>query len=207
MLFSDARILVFAKPPVPGYSKTRLIPALGEYGAAELHKRLVKHTLTTATDAALCPVELWCASDINHPFFQQCQQRFPLSLHLQRGADLGERMANALESALRHCRYAILIGTDCPATTAENLHTAITALKQGHDCVLRPAQDGGYVLIGLSKPNQFIFQNVNWGSDKVMQTTRESLKRIVWHWHEMDTTWDVDRPEDLKKLSQLPIPL
>ena len=207
MLFPDARILVFAKPPVPGHSKTRIIPALGAQGAADLHERLVKRTLSTATDARLCAVELWCAGDTNHSFFYQCQQQFSVPLQTQQGADLGERMANALESALEHCRYAILIGTDCPATTANDLRTAIMALKQGNDCVLRPAQDGGYVLVGLSNPNHLIFQNISWGSDTVMQTTRERLKSIGWHWKELDTIWDLDRPEDLNKLSQLAIPL
>ncbi len=207
MLFPDARILVFAKAPLPGHSKTRLIPALGEQGAADLHERLVKRTLITATEAALCPVELWCAGDMNHPFFRQCQAQFSIPLQQQRGADLGELMANALESALAHCRYAILIGTDCPATTADDLQAAFTALAQGNDCVLRPAEDGGYVLIGLSKPNHFIFQDIHWGSDKVMQATRERLKAIQWRWHELDTIWDLDRPIDLARLESLEFPL
>lgn len=200
MQFPDARIIVFAKPPIPGKAKTRLIPVLGGQGASELHARLVRHTLTTATQADLCPVELYCADQQQHPFFAECQQDFPVTLKLQHGADLGARMANAFDQALRASSHVILIGSDCPALTATDLEQALDALITGQDCVLKPAADGGYVLIGLSKLNRAIFSDIDWGSDQVLRQTQAKLKAINWRWQELETTWDLDRPEDLIKL-------
>ncbi len=200
MRFPDARIVVFAKPPIPGHAKTRLIPALGQRGASELHARLVKHTLTTATQADLCPVELYCADKRQHPFFAECLRNFPVTLKQQRGADLGERMANAFDAALNSARHIILIGSDCPALTATDLALAFESLIAGHDCVLKPAADGGYVLIGLSRLNHRIFRDIDWGTDRVLTQTQAKLKAIHWHWQALNTTWDLDRPDDLDRL-------
>jgi rSAM/selenodomain-associated transferase 1 len=201
MLSPDARILVFAKAPVPGHSKTRLIPALGKQGAADLHAKLVIHTLKTATGADLCPVELWCADSMEHPFFLECATRFSISLEQQQGNNLGERMAHAFSETLKHASCALLIGTDCPALTVVDLQHALDRLTQGDDCVLKPAEDGGYVLIGLKQPNQTLFQNIDWGSDRVMRQTRQQLESQEQRWHELETTRDLDRPEDLDRLA------
>jgi len=196
----DARILIFAKPPVPGQSKTRLIPVLGEQGAAQLHARLVTRTLTTATQSDLCPVELWCADNPEHPFFKECLSAFPVTLKQQQGADLGERMANAFAATLTQAKRAILIGSDCPALTTTDLEAALSALKDGQDCVLKPAEDGGYVLTGLATADHAIFAGIDWGSAQVMAQTHARLKSLDLRWHELATTWDVDRPEDLERL-------
>ncbi len=203
MRFPDARIIVFAKAPIPGYAKTRLIPALGKHGASELHARLVRHTLATATQAQLCPVELYCAGDLQQPFFAECQQDFPVIVKQQDGADLGARMANAFGNGLRSSRHIILIGSDCPALTSTDLEQALVALMSNQDCVLKPAEDGGYVLIGLNRLDQSLFRNIDWGTNKVLTQTRERLLAINWHWQELDTSWDLDRPEDLAKLHQV----
>lgn len=200
MHFPDARIIVFAKPPIPGHAKTRLIPALGQRGASELHARLVRHTLTTATQAKLCPVELYCADNLQHPFFVECQQDFAIPLKQQQGADLGQRMAHAFNQALATSQHVILIGSDCPALTSADLALALESLIAGHDCVLKPAADGGYVLIGLSRLNHRIFNDIDWGSDRVWTQTQLKLTAINWHWQALDSSWDLDRPDDLDKL-------
>jgi len=200
MRFPDARIIVFAKAPIPGHSKTRLIPALGEVGASELHTRLVRHTLVTATQAKLCPVELHCADNLHHPFFTRCQQDFSVTLKRQRGADLGARMANAFDLSLSTSRHVILIGSDCPALTSADLQQALETIMTNQDCVLKPAEDGGYVLIGLKALSHYIFSEIDWGTNRVLKQTQAKLLAVNWHWQELDTTWDLDRPEDLTKL-------
>lgn len=200
---ADARILVFAKAPDIGQVKTRLIPALGAHGAAELHEKLVRHTLTTATQTALCPVALWCAPSSEHPFFENCRAEFGITLHTQQGSDLGERMHHALTITLQQCAYAVLIGTDCPALTAHELHQALALLQQGVDAVLGPAQDGGYVLIGVCRTHPEIFNEVKWGASTVLNETRARLHSLEWRWHELSEQWDVDRPEDLQRLEAL----
>ena len=96
MIYPEAKILLFAKAPISGTVKTRLIPDIGEYAATELHKELVLNALNTITEGALSPVELWCAPNTQHPFFTECQRRFSASLHCQQGAGLGARMHHAL---------------------------------------------------------------------------------------------------------------
>jgi rSAM/selenodomain-associated transferase 1 len=198
----DARIIVFAKAPVPGQCKTRLIPALGEQGAAELHARLVWQALTTATQDDLCPVELWCADQADHPFFKQCQEHFAITIKQQQGSDVGLRMAHAFAETLNHCQRAACIGSDCPALQSDDLKQALTALEQ-HDCVLKPADDGGYVLIGLRQAYSSVFENIAWGSAHVMEQTRIQLNRQQLSWQELPPTWDLDRPEELDKLNAL----
>ncbi len=202
MLFPNARIIIFAKAPIPGQCKTRLIPAIGAQAAAELHTQLVWQTLTTATQARLCQVELWCADQPEHAFFKHCQQHFTISLKQQQGANLGERMNHAFSQTLAKAERAILIGCDCPALQPSDLAQALSVLEQ-HECVLKPAADGGYVLIGLNKTNATIFQDIDWGSNHVLRQTRGQLDKQNASWFELTTTWDLDRPEDLDKLKQL----
>ncbi len=190
-------LLIFAKAPIAGVAKTRLIPALGEEGAAELHRKLATDTLRMATQHDRFPIQLWCASDTKHPFFTQCQKEFSVTLHQQSGRDLGERMAHALKQALQKNSYAIIIGTDCPPLTQEMLQRAFKLLDNGYDSVLIPAIDGGYVLLGLRQFNAKLFTHIEWGTKKVLHTTRERLKQLQWRWYELPHQWDLDDPKDL----------
>jgi rSAM/selenodomain-associated transferase 1 len=189
------------KAPVPGAVKTRLAAALGDEGAARLHAELVRHALATAVEAKAGPVELWCAPDENHAFFQQCAREFGVPLKRQRGADLGERMRKAAEEAHAEGRPIVIMGSDCPALTASHLRLAAHALR-AQDVVLVPAEDGGYVLIALSKPVQGLFEGVAWSSDEVMAQTRTRLAAAKAKWVEFPALWDVDRPADYARLER-----
>jgi rSAM/selenodomain-associated transferase 1 len=193
------RVAVFAKAPVPGEVKTRLIALLGAQGAAELHQRLAMRALATALESRVGAVELWCAPDASDPFFAHCAERFGVRLRRQEGADLGERMQAACRRALGASQPVIVIGSDCPALTPTDLRAAADALAT-HDAVLAPAEDGGYVLVGLSRLMPEIFTQVSWGADTVMAQTRRRLGAAGARWKEMRTLWDVDRPEDYARL-------
>jgi rSAM/selenodomain-associated transferase 1 len=195
------RVAVFAKAPVPGEVKTRLASRLGEDGAAQLHAVLVRRALETAVDAGVGAVELWCAPDSRHPFFGECAREFGVELHEQRGADLGERMANAFDSALRDNAALVLIGSDCPALTPNVLRDAAAGLAE-HAAVVAPAEDGGYVLVGLARAVPGIFTGIAWGADQVMAETRRRLGETGVRWKELETLWDVDRPEDYARLER-----
>lgn len=190
-------ILVFAKAPVAGAVKTRLIPALGAETASRLHARLTRHALTTAVTAHACPVQLWCAPDTAHPFFAECQRDFGIALHTQQGSDLGMRMAHAFNTALRDYRQAVIIGSDCPLLSGCDLISALTALHSGCDAVLGPAHDGGYVLLGLHRTAPELFDHIPWGTPDVLALTRERLQQLQWRASELPVHRDVDRPEDL----------
>ncbi|MCF6235627.1 MAG: TIGR04282 family arsenosugar biosynthesis glycosyltransferase [Gammaproteobacteria bacterium] len=190
-------LLIFAKAPIAGIAKTRLIPALGAEGAAKLHRKLAINTLKMATQHALCPVQLWCTPDTEHPFFVQCQKEFSVTLHQQSGRDLGERMAHALQQALQKNDYVIIIGTDCPPLTQDMLQRTFKLLDNSYDSVLIPAIDGGYVLLGLRRFNTELFNHIEWGTEKVLRATRERLNQLQWRWYELPHQWDLDEPKDL----------
>jgi len=184
---------MFAKAPNPGLVKTRLINKLGKQGAADLHQQLVRHSLQQFSH--LFPTQLWCAPDEYHPFFQACQTEFGVSLHRQIGADLGERMAYALASAAP----AVLIGSDCPSLDVQTIREAFAALQQDNAVVLAPAEDGGYVLIGMQQLIPELFTNMPWGTSQVLALTRARLRDLGLRWKELPTQWDIDRPEDVER--------
>ena len=193
-------VVVFAKAPQPGAVKTRLIPALGAEGAAALHAKLAKHALDTVLAASLRPVELHCAPDTDDPFFRYCQGHYGVALESQVAGDLGARMHAVFATALAAHARVLMIGTDCPALTARHLRQAEKALREGNDAVFVPCEDGGYALIGLARVNQKLFDGIPWSSASVMAETRARLEALGWSWHELETLWDVDRPEDYERL-------
>ncbi len=197
MEFPNARLLIFAKAPIPGHAKTRLIPTLGAQGAADLHAKLLLHTLNTATTNPLCPVELWYASTPDHPLFCQIRDRYKITFKQQQGNDLGDRMGHAVATTLHDASQVIIIGSDCPTLSSDTLREALTQLESGDDAVLAPASDGGYVLIGLKRYDPQLFAGVQWGTEKVLDQTRQRLTELGWQWHETQTYGDIDRPEDL----------
>lgn len=192
--------MVFAKAPQPGAVKTRLVPALGEQGAAALHARLVKRTLAVARAAAIGPIELHCAPDSGDSFLQFCGSRYRAALMTQAAGDLGERMLAAFECALATAPRAILLGTDCPALSLHHLRKADRVLREGLNAVFIPTEDGGYALIGLTRCSAHIFDGICWGESTVMAETRKKLAALRWRWRELEMLWDVDRPEDYERL-------
>jgi len=193
-------VIIFAKAPRPGEVKTRLISLLGAEGAAALHVRLVRHALETARKAAPRASELHCTPDTADPFFRLCAGEYGISTRPQAGDGLGTRMLAALGEALKRHAHVLLIGSDCPALTPQHLQQAERALLDGADAVFVPCEDGGYALIGLARVDARLFDGIAWGSDSVMEETRARLKQLGWNWRELETLWDVDRPEDYQRL-------
>lgn len=188
-------IAVFAKAPVPGLAKTRLIPLLGAAGAAQLQQQLTARALATAQAAATGPVTLWCAPDASHPLLRAL---WPVRAS-QCAGDLGARLHAAAQAMLATHHRVIIIGTDCPALTADDLRGVSRALAD-HDAVITPAEDGGYVLIALRRTDPQLFADVPWGSESVMAATRRNLAALGWRWMEMPVSWDVDRAADFARL-------
>lgn len=201
MRYPNARILIFAKAPVPGYAKTRLIPALGAQGAAELQARLIRRTVDLAIASGLAPVELWVCGHSGLEFFDAFHHAVDGRIHPQSGADLGARMGHALDHALKAADFAVLIGTDCPPLEITHLERACAALAGGADTVLGPAEDGGYVLIGLRRCDPRIFDGIAWGTPEVLRQTRERIGALGWVGRELPVLWDVDQPHDLERLA------
>jgi len=193
-------IAILAKAPIPGLSKTRLIPHLGAEGAAALQGWLLQRTVATALAADIGPVSLWCTPDTAHPDFAQCARQGPITLCQQLDGDLGERMHLAIAES-PSTAGTLVIGTDCPKLDAAHLQAAASALAE-HEAVLTPAEDGGYVLIGMRQASSLAFADIAWSTDQVLTQTRQRLAGIGWRWAEFEAFWDVDRREDFVRLIQ-----
>lgn len=194
-------VLVFTRTPVPGQVKTRLIPAIGAERAANLHRAMLWRTVATAVEARVGPVGLWCSPASAHPYIAEIQREFDVSVLVQRGEDLGERMYLALRS--QPGSGAVLVGTDCPFLEVGDLQQAARVLREGSDAVIGPAHDGGYYLIGVRETDMDVFSGIRWGSGQVLAATLQKFRDLGWRWHELATRRDVDRPADLAVLADL----
>lgn len=191
-------VIVFAKPPVPGKAKTRLIPALGEQGSANFHAHLVRQTLKNVCDSDLWQVQLWAANQSMPEFFNLCANEYSLEIHYQQGSDLGERMFHAISESLRQYEKVCLIGTDCPGIDKKLISYTLQQLDTA-DLLVTPAEDGGYVQIAARTIKPEVFSNVVWGSNRVMQKTLQNIEQTKLSGIITEPLWDIDIPKDLER--------
>lgn len=190
-----ARVIVFAKAPVPGRVKTRLIPALGPEGAAALARRMLERTLGEALATGMA-VEL-CGD----PDPGEWHDGPGVALEAQGAGDLGERLTRAAKRVLSAGDDVILIGTDCPALDAARLGDAARALGR-FDAVINPTLDGGYALLGLSRFDPSIFAGIDWSTDRVAGQTVGRLVALGWTVAVGETLRDIDEPADLEVMER-----
>ena len=190
---------LLARAPVPGRVKTRLIPALGEEGACRLQWALLEQTLQLPP-LAFEERFLWLDGEAERPL-RQLAERHDWVLMEQPAGDLGERMRRIAALGLAEHDGVVLIGNDCPVLDGDYLQQACAALAE-HRAVLGPAEDGGYVLLGLRSLDHSLFE-MPWGGDQVLACTCECLRRLDWPHRLLPTLWDVDRPQDLARLAEL----
>ncbi len=194
-------LIIFAKAPVAGLAKTRLIPALGEKGAAALAERLLDHAVRMGVEAGFDYCELCTAPDVSHAAFQRLAASYPLVLTAQGEGDLGQRMHRALSRVLAVHARVLLVGTDVPALSAARLREAAHALDTC-DAVFVPALDGGYALVGLTGAQAGLFTGMQWSTPQVMQATRARARAAQLTWTELAPVADIDEPADLVHLPE-----
>lgn len=199
--FPQSLLVQFAKAPELGKVKTRMQPQLSVQQSLLLHCQLVKHTYSVLARSGLAPIELWYSGRDQSKFFETLIP--PPFMREQQGADLGMRMYHALGDGLERYETVVLVGSDCPFLTQKILREAFELLSKGSDCVLGPATDGGYVLIGLTRNNLKLFTDVKWGSDGVAEQTRCRLRELAWQWRELAPLADIDTADDIKLLRPL----
>jgi len=196
---TPTRIVVFAKAPVAGFAKTRLIPAIGAEPAARLARRMLLHTLQEARAAAVGPVELCVTPSPSDPGWQGLPPIEGIGWTEQAAGDLGVRMADAARRAWTAGEHVLLIGTDCPQLDAVLLRRAAEHLHES-DAVLYPTYDGGYALLGLRRFDPRPFEQIPWSTAEVADRTVERIRELGWSLAVGDTLHDVDEPEDLRWL-------
>lgn len=190
-------LAIFAKAPIPGTVKTRLIPPLSAVQAARLHAALVEDTLRRVRSLDMVRY-LACAPDIKQPFFQTCARRHDVRLISQGSGDLGDRMQRVVTDLLARHRTVLVIGTDSPTLPLEYLLEAERRLDTD-DLVFGPSEDGGYYLLGQRRLYRAIFRGVTWGGADVLAQTLAhvgSSRQIGF----LPRWYDVDRPQDLSRL-------
>lgn len=196
------RLVIFAKAPLAGAAKTRLIPALGADGAAAMARRMLSHTQAQALGAGAQAVELCMSPAPNDPAWRDVALPPTVECSAQGEGDLGARMNRALTRALALQQGPVLLmGTDCPALSHTRIAEAAHQLAQ-HDAVLLPAADGGYVLIGLPAPCPALFTDMPWSTSAVAAETLRRMASVglrVWLGPQLH---DVDEPADLVHLPE-----
>ena len=181
---------------MPGLAKTRLIPSIGAHAAAVLQERLTERAVATACAADIGPVTLWCTPDLDHASFQDLAARFPIVLKQQPDGDLGDRMLGAIAA---HNGPTLVIGTDCPALTAEHLRAAANALRRGR-CRADPGR--GRRLCADRRARRRIrdlFPDIAWGTSTVLAETRARIAALGLKAVELPALWDVDTEADLAR--------
>ena len=195
---SKQHLIIFTRYPEPGKTKTRLIPALGTVGAANLQRKMTEHTIFQVQElqkAIAISVEVRFAGGDSQ--LMQDWLGLDLIYQSQGEGDLGSRMARSLFEAFQSgAEQVIIIGTDCPGVNAQILATAFENLYT-FDLVLGPALDGGYYLIGLRQPIPELFVNIEWGTAQVFQKTLDIAQKLNLSYVSLSPLADVDRPEDL----------
>jgi hypothetical protein len=189
------RIAVFARPVEVGQVKTRLSPALPPALAAELYSAMLADTLDAALDCAADERVVWWSEGA-----QAGAPPSRFTVREQSGADLGERLAHAVDAMLQAAGdRLVVIGSDAPALRGAHLEKAFESLGS-HDLVLGPTTDGGYWLIGFSRPAHGVFEGIAWSTEGVFAQTLAAAARLGLRVHALEMLDDLDTPADLVRL-------
>lgn len=193
--------LIFAKTPIAGHAKTRLIPCLGAEGAATLAKKLLFHTCAQVSDSNADSIELWVSPHKQHPIWQTLVDSMECTILEQQGGDLGERLSHAARSGFKRSESLIFIGTDCPSLDASIINHVIEDLHK-YDSVMIPAVDGGYVLLAISEFDPSLFTDIPWSTEEVAERTLERIKALNWHCKLYPPLQDIDTAKDLASFQE-----
>ena len=199
------RTVIIAKAPIPGFTKTRLIPALGEEGATCLAEKLLQNTVASVLEADLGKIEL-CVTPAPESSAWARHEFANVEWTSQVDGDLGARMAQCARNAVSCGESVLIIGTDCPVLDSSALQRAAGALTTCDSCLI-PVLDGGYVLLGLNNFDTSLFSNIPWGTDQVSEITQERIKELGWSCALLPALYDIDEPDDLVRLPSEFLPM
>ncbi|MBF0621851.1 MAG: TIGR04282 family arsenosugar biosynthesis glycosyltransferase [Magnetococcales bacterium] len=194
---------ILARLPQPGVVKTRLIPELGPVGAARAHEQLVRHVVSVARrwcdTQADHELRLWCTPHDHHTVFHQLTSHHERSI--QPTGNLGTRLSAIVEQGLTHHDKVIVLGADAGSLCQDHLQQTAELLDT-HKAVILPAEDGGYLMLGLCAFSPDLFNAISWGCSSVTHETIDQLNSLGWSWAQLPAAWDVDRPKDWRRFIQ-----
>ena len=196
------QLTIFTRYPEPGLTKTRLISALGEEGAAKLQKKLTEDTIQKIEQlmktSTIEPVICFEGGDL----VSMQNWLGPDRLYQSQGqGNLGEKLKKAFGDAFAAgAQRVVTIGCDCPGLSRKIVGRAFDALYM-KDLVLGPATDGGYYLIGIKYSIDALFEDIPWGTDKVFEKTVSLAQQLDLSIEILEELHDVDRPEDLTHIN------
>ncbi len=198
------KLIIFTRYPVPGKTKTRLIPETGEEQAAKIQRRMTERTVLAADllreTVPDVHTEIWfCDGSME----EMRKWLGPSRTYIEQpDGDLGARMEKAFRSSFSAgFSHVLLIGIDCPGLTEHILASAFSELRR-NDLVLGPTADGGYYLIGMPRQCPQLFEGVPWGTETVLAETRARAKANGITPATLAELRDVDTPADLPLLEQ-----
>ncbi len=200
----SAHIAIFARAPIEGKVKTRLIAAYGARRATAIYRFLAERTLQIVRDACdtmNATASIWIAdeNDASHPSCIAWSQRFGFPIRSQISGDLGERMFNCMTSLEGRFQSIAILGTDCPVIKGDDIENALTQLNTNIHWSLTKVEDGGYVLIASNQPSSVPFRDMTWSTPNVMATTRQRFRDAGLLWAESAALWDIDEPADVER--------
>lgn len=196
--------VVLTKAPVPGFVKTRLIPALGEQRACDVYEQLLTRLQDTLKKLVLkqsSQVALWMSGDVEHEAFRSWSSLVTFYQQPD-NVDLGVRMASAVKSSLSRGYIPVLIGVDVPDLDEAYLSHCMQQLEH-HDLVISPAEDGGYGLLGMKQFYPELFVNKNWGTNTVFKATKSDIVELKIDAAYLPEVWDVDELVDVERFRNL----
>jgi hypothetical protein len=195
---STCLLAIFARFPEPGRVKTRLAAGIGDRAACRIYRTIAERTVQRAdrwAEGRGRSVRIYTTGRAGPRWHRWLGT--DRDIRSQSGDDLGERMHRALTQGLED-RFdaAMCVGTDAPGLTADHLARAQELLEET-DVVVGPSRDGGYYLIGLSRPAPGLFRDIPWSTDRVLDATREAAQRAGLRMAELPALNDVDTAADL----------
>ncbi|MFQ5993728.1 MAG: TIGR04282 family arsenosugar biosynthesis glycosyltransferase [Acidiferrobacterales bacterium] len=194
-------LILFAKQPNLGQVKTRLQPDYDPDQIVEIAKFLIRATVELAVSGWPSSVYLYGVPDADHAFFHELAEEFRVHLASQTSGDLGKRMLQALREGISRGSAAAVMGCDVPQCRWEVVERAHEHLASGKN-VIGPTEDGGYYLIGLQKAPSRLFDNIEWGSASVLQTTLVQARKFGMEFEQLPKLRDVDTGDALWLVAQ-----
>ena len=182
-----AQVALLARSPVSGQVKQRLAREIGDSKALECYRRLLQNALEASSPFATTiwyegSTEVWEELAPDHRLKEQL------------AGDLGHKMLTALKDGAN-----LVIGADVPLMSADYIRRALEHLTTQPDVVLGPTEDGGYCLIGMNEPHKYLFENIAWGSDRVMDQSLARAQVLGKRVFMLPKLWDVDTILDYER--------